>query len=134
VLPFDTATWISIGIIFLAAFLSIFVINIANMQSYFHQYSHSISMLEVFRNFFGIGPARVTNRILGRLVLISFILWCLVIRTSYQSKLFEYTTTPIRKPEMKTLQELRAKNVTLYYPNESGIKNDMMVFINNVTG
>jgi hypothetical protein len=133
-LPFDTATWISIGIVFLTSFVSIFVINIANIQTYFHQHAHSISILEVFRNFFGIGQSQLPARNFGRLILISFILWCLVIRTAYQSKLFEYTTTPIRKPDMKTLEELRAKNVTLYYPDDTGIKNKMIDFIDNVTG
>jgi hypothetical protein len=57
-----------------------------------------------------------------------------VIRTAYQSKLFEYTTTPIRKPDMKTLEEVRARNVTLYYPDDSGVKNKIMDFLDNVTG
>jgi len=76
----------------------------------------------------------VTDKNIGRFVLISFIFWCLVIRTAYQSKLFEYTTTPIRKPEMKSLEELRTKNVKLFYPRETGIKNGMLDFIDNVIG
>ena len=133
-LPFDTATWISIGIIFLTAYVSIIIINLTNTQTLFQQYSHSISILDIFRNFFGIGQARVSDRNFGRLILISFTLWCLVIRTAYQSKLFDYTTTPIRKPEMKSLEDMRAKNITLFVPQESGVKEGMLKLIVNEIG
>jgi len=38
-------------------------------------------------------------------------------RTAYQGKLFEFTTTAIKKPELKTLEDLQIRNYTLYTPD-----------------
>jgi hypothetical protein len=35
-------------------------------------------------------------------------------RTAYQGKLFEFTTTAVRKPEMTNLAQLKSINSTIY--------------------
>ena len=45
-------------------------------------------------------------------------LWFFVIRTAYQGKLFEFTVTSIRKPDMKTIIDLRKNNFTFFYSND----------------
>lgn len=73
---------------------------------------------------FGIGQTKLPFKNFGRIILTSFILWCLVIRTGYQGKLFEFTTTAVRKPEMKTLEEVESRHTVLYVPDDS---TDMML-------
>ena len=75
-------------------------------------------IFNIVRGFFGIGQTILPVNDVARLILLSFILWCLVVRTAYQGKLFEFTTTAIRKPEMRTLEELKNKNFSLYLPDD----------------
>jgi len=71
-----------------------------------------------FQTFFGISHVEVPNANFARIVMIFFVFWCLIIRTAYQGKLFEFTTTAIRKPELKSLKELKENNFTLFFSKE----------------
>ena len=90
-------------------------------------------IFNIIRGFFGIGQPILPDGNFARLILISFIFWCLVIRTAYQGMLFEFTTTAVRKPEMRTLEELRERNFTLYMPNNYNYYN-ILDFIKRVIG
>ncbi|KAL7014624.1 hypothetical protein ACKWTF_016034 [Chironomus riparius] len=119
VLPFDSETWISIGITLLVAILTTFVIRRTKFQRLFSSASKHSSFFDIYCIVFGIGQTKQPYRNFGRIILTSFVLWCLVIRTAYQGKLFEFTTSAIRKPEMKTLEEVESGNVVLYIPNDA---------------
>lgn len=36
----------------------------------------------------------------------SFIMYCLIVRTAYQGKMYEFLTDDIRKPTVKTVKEM----------------------------
>lgn len=114
ILPFDNEIWISFGITFLAAIISVIMINKIGVRNLFNEKSIKIPILNIFRVFFGIGQTKIPNKIFGRVILVSFIFWCLVMRTAYQGKLFEFTTTAIRKPEIKSLAQLKSNNFTFF--------------------
>ena len=103
---------------FAASIAVILIINrfSKNVRDLFFGSAIRTPTFNIFRAFFGIGQTRLPNGSFARLILISFVLWCLVIRTAYQGKLFEFTTTAIRKPELRTLEELRDQSFTLYMP------------------
>jgi len=89
--------------------------------------------LSIFRTFCGVGDKKLPKGSFARILLILFIFWCLVVRTAYQGKLFEFTTSAIRKPEIMSLEELRNKNFTLFVSN--GIMNDQMTkFVRKIIG
>ena len=119
VLPFNFETWTGLGVTFLLATITIFIINRLprKIRKLFYGKATSVKVLNIFQKFFGIGEKKLLEVNVARIVLISFIFWCLVMRTAYQGKLFEFTTTAIKKPEFKILEELRARNYTLYLPD-----------------
>ncbi|CAG9811424.1 unnamed protein product [Chironomus riparius] len=117
-LPFDRETWISLLLTFASSVAVILIINrfSKNVQNLFFGSAIQSPTFNIFRAFFGIGQTRLPRESFARLILLSFVMWCLVVRTAYQGKLFEFTTTAIRKPELRTLEELRHQNFTLFLP------------------
>jgi len=93
----------------MSAVATILIINrfSAKIKTIFYGLRVQNPIFNIIRGFFGIGQTMLPDGNFARLILISFIFWYLVIRTAYQGKLFEFTTTTIRKPEMRTLEELR---------------------------
>ena len=87
----------------------------------------------VVRIFFGIGLVKVSKANFFRVLLMSYTFWCLVIRTAYQGVLFEVVTTAVRHPDIKTIEELRSKNFTVYL-NEFDYTNSMIEFISYENG
>jgi len=118
ILPFDVETWISLVITIMSAVGTILIINrfSSTVKTIFYGLKVQNPIFNITRGFFGIGQTTLPDGSFARLILVSFLFWCLVIRTAYQGKLFEFTTTAIRKPEMRTLEELRNNNFTLYLP------------------
>lgn len=131
ILPFDIETWICILITFLLAFLLNLIIYLPIIQIWLsYRTAAQSSTLNIFRIIFGIGQTKLPEKNFSRIILISFLLWCLVIRTAYQGKLFEFTTSAIRKPEMKTLKEVEERNIILYVPDDSSEK--MLDYVSSV--
>ena len=103
------------------------------IRNMLNERSTSELTFNIFRIFFGIGQINVSKANFLRILLISFTFWCLVIRTAYQGKLFEFVTTAVRHPKIDTLQELRIKNFTVYL-NDFYYTNLMTEFISYGTG
>lgn len=60
--------------------------------------------------FFGIGQTRLPRKNFARIILILFIWFCLIFRTCYQSKLFEFMTSDPRRPSPKSIDDLYDNN------------------------
>lgn len=121
ILPFDDETWYGICITF---FISCIVITIFNkFPKRFKEIAYGktggTTAFNTIQTFFGISHVEVPKGSFARIVMTFFVFWCLVIRTAYQGKLFEFTTTAIRKPELKSLEELKENNFTLFFSNYS---------------
>lgn len=114
-LPFDDLTWLFIVIVFIYAFLSIPIINMISMNLQNKIYGKFVTTptLNVIGTFFGIGQQTLPDENFPRILLITFIVFCLIIRTAYQSLLFEYVAADIRKPLPKTIDELFQMNYTV---------------------
>jgi hypothetical protein len=64
----------------------------------------------------------------GRIILMVFILFCLVIRTAYQGVMFEMITTDMRKESPNMMQELLDSNYTIYlWDAEDTDDNDVLL-------
>lgn len=122
-IPFDSITWGLIGVTFTIAVVFINIINHLpkRIKRYFYGKTKQAPILNIFRIFFGIGQTKLPDKHFGRLILISYIFWCLVIRTVYQGILFILTTNAVTKPMIKSLDELRHKNFSLYVPNNTNL-------------
>ncbi|KAL7013534.1 hypothetical protein ACKWTF_015450 [Chironomus riparius] len=115
-LPFDTETWIGLLAVFVSGTVTISIISQfpARIRETVFGKNIGIPNLNFFLAFFGEAQKRSPDGTFARIIWIFFIFYCLVIRTCYQGKLFEFTTTAVRKPEYKTLDDLKNENFTLY--------------------
>ncbi|KAL7025095.1 hypothetical protein ACKWTF_013339 [Chironomus riparius] len=64
--------------------------------------------------FYGISLNVLPKANFPRILLIVFIAFCLIIRTCYQSKLYEFMTTLMRRPPPKSLNDLIERNYTIF--------------------
>jgi hypothetical protein len=56
--------------------------------------------------FFGFGSIQTPGRNFARFLLMIFTIFCLIIRTAHQGKMFEFITTDVRKPTPNNMQEM----------------------------
>jgi hypothetical protein len=136
VLPFDHETWTGLGIIFSFSIISMCIINQLPKhvrRLFFGKIKHS-TVFKIFQTFFGISEKNSPDGNFARITFISFIFWCLVIRTAYQGKLFEFTTTAIRKPVLKTLEALKDRNYSIYFSHAMAERGLLIGYLKKVIG
>ena len=116
-LPFDDATWTLLLLTFLIAYIAIFIIN--RLPKFFQErvYGENIKTpaLNVISTFFGINLSKLPVKNMPRYIFINFVFFCLIFQTCYQSKLFEFMTTEPRRQSLKTIEELKDENYTVYH-------------------
>jgi hypothetical protein len=107
-LPFDLETWIMILITFAIGFLTIFIIYRCNrfVQRFVFGTFVQDPSLYLTSIFFGIGVTRLPGRNFARYLMMIFTLYCLIIRTTYQGKMFEFLNKDVKRPTAKTEQDL----------------------------
>ncbi|KAL7025525.1 hypothetical protein ACKWTF_013513 [Chironomus riparius] len=115
-LPFDLTTWILLVSTFGITFITIFIINHLPRSARNFVYGRKIETptLNVISIFFGISQARLPTENFSRFILILFIYFCLIFRTCFQSKSFEFLTSEPRRPPPKILEDLVVQNFTAY--------------------
>lgn len=88
ILPFDYETWIYLILVFCSAFVGIFVIN--QMHKRFRDiiYGKDVKTpsLNVLRSFFGIALTKLPSNNFARIILMTFLWFCLIFRTAYQGE------------------------------------------------
>jgi len=114
-LPFDDTTWIFLVAIFSTAAIFTFVMKFMpkNIRRIFYGRGIKTPGLNVIQIFFGIGQTHLPNESLLRFILIFFVLFCLIMRTCYQSKMFDFITSDMRKPPPKTLEDVIEQGYTV---------------------
>ncbi|KAG5668377.1 hypothetical protein PVAND_016317 [Polypedilum vanderplanki] len=119
-LPFDFDTWMLLIFTFTSALSIIFIINRLTkpIQQIVFGKKVQTPSLNVIGTFFGIGQLREPENNFGRLLLINFLLFCLVIRNAYQGVMFEMMTKEMRRPEAQTFEDLWENNFDVYYDVE----------------
>ncbi|KAL7015544.1 hypothetical protein ACKWTF_016510 [Chironomus riparius] len=121
-LPFDGTTWILLILTFLMAFIGIFVINRMPifMQQRVYGEKNQTPAINVISAFFGLAHYKLPMRHIPRFILIMFIFFCLIFRTCYQSKLFDFMTSEPRRPPQKSILDLKDKGykVLSHLPEE----------------
>jgi hypothetical protein len=122
--PFDFFTWFMIAFVFIVAFLVILMLNFMDVKIRQLVYGENVHapMLNVAAHFFGLGQLVVPGKNFARILVMIFILYCLIIRTAWQSKIFEFMNQEMRKPEVESIQEMIEKNFTFYTNTRFGIR------------
>lgn len=119
-LPFDLLTWIFSIAVILIAFVSIIVVKMLSKkaQDIFYGSNVGTPALNIITVIFGISQINLPSRNFPRIILVTFILFCLVMRTAYQGVLFEMTAADIRKPLPSTIEDLYNDGYMIYVVNE----------------
>lgn len=117
ILPFDSITWLWVFLTFFIGISTIVIIN--RLPKFVQQFvfgtfnrNPSLCMAQIF---FGIGLLRTPGRNFARFLFMVFTLYCIVIRTAYQSKMFDFLMYDDRQPTLETVQEVIKSNVTVYH-------------------
>lgn len=115
-LPFDRVTWIMFTCTFIVAFIAILLINWTPefIQNIVYGIGIKTPTLNVISIFFGHTLHKLPNKNFPRYILILFVLFCLVLRTCYQSKMFEFLTSEPRKSPPESVDDLVKRGYTFY--------------------
>jgi len=124
-LPFDVFTWIFLLLTFLVAFIVTFVVKFIPKIVRNSLFGREVltPTLNIFHIFFGISQMKLPSDSVPRFILMLFITFCLIFRTCYQSKLFEFMTSDMRKPPPSTVEELIERNYTIV--SCDGLENEL---------
>jgi len=114
-LPFDTETWILLVVTFLVTFVIILIINKLSKRAQNIVYGKQVDtpIWNVISIFFGISQTKLPTENFSRFILTLFIVFCLIFRTCFQSKSFEFMTSEPRRAPPKTPQDLIDRNYSL---------------------
>lgn len=115
-LPLQFEVWIATLITLLIGILSIKLIGVSSLRIQTFVFGNNIRtpIVNLFAIFLCGSQSKMPTRNFARFLLIIFILWCLIMRTCYQSELFKYLQSDMRKPVPKTISEMIARNFTFY--------------------
>ncbi|KAG5679167.1 hypothetical protein PVAND_008757 [Polypedilum vanderplanki] len=126
--PFDTATWILIFFIFGLTFVSIFGLHFCPHwlkvlifgKGIIHPAYNALGI------FFGISQLRLPSESFCRAILIIYLWFCLIIRTCWQSKMFEFMTNDISKPLPESFEDLIKMNYKVMVYDGSLLYNEIL--------
>jgi hypothetical protein len=114
-LPFDDVTWTLLVLTFVAAFSVIFVVKFLPKRVRYLVLGRETlhPALNVLHSLFGVPQFRLPSASIPRFILVAFVFFCLIFRTCYQSKLFEFMASDMRKLPPKTVKNLIERNYTI---------------------
>lgn len=108
-LPFDEFIWLGIAIVFLVAFGVIALIMCSKSSSLYEiviDLKVKTPTLNIVRSAMGIGQTLLPNRHSARVLLATFLLFNVVLRTAYQGKYFQFLITNKHGPSIQTIDEI----------------------------
>lgn len=116
VLCFDKLTWILIIVTFVVAFSTIFIVNFSSdlVKNIVFERVITSPALNVARIFSGVSQVTTPRRTFARILTVLFILYSLIIRTSWQGKMFEFLQKNMTKPGVRTIDEMIEKTYSFY--------------------
>lgn len=75
-------------------------------------------ILKTIRIVLGIRSKELQTRRFCRLTWLFFVMWFFTLRTIYVTEMIEFAIFGVRRPEIKTVDELRDKNIRLIVPKD----------------
>jgi hypothetical protein len=123
---FETYAWISFGLTFGFTLGAILVVN--RVQRRIQNVIFGVGIRNPTYNaisiFFGISQAELPRENFARVLLAMFLFLCLIFRTCYQSRMFEFMTSDMRKPLPETIEDIISMEYTVVILREEKISND----------
>lgn len=113
-LPFDLKTWILIVVNLFVVFILTFMNK--KLSTMFEDFIYGTSALKVLRMLFGVPQIEKTYKNFSGQVMIFFVLFCLIIRVCYQSKIFQVMTSDQRHLQPNTIGDLIDRRYNFFTP------------------
>lgn len=115
--PFQIEVWLSLGLTYFFGFLFIFVVtntgNKSLMMTIFGERANP-PMLNMLDISFGGSMRKIPSKTGPRLMLASFLMFCLVVRSVYQGLLFDLIQSDYRARPVMTVDEMIEKDFHFY--------------------
>lgn len=113
-LPFDRYTWFLIVFTFFVAYTTVFIVNRfeRSVQKFVFGSRVTTPGTNILRVFFGDPQHILPGRNFARLLFMFFALYCIIMRTAYQGKMFEFMKKNITKPELQSIEDMIENNYT----------------------
>ncbi|KAG5676356.1 hypothetical protein PVAND_006198 [Polypedilum vanderplanki] len=110
--PFDDATWIYLSITFGLTFMIIFILQRCPQWIKVIVFGAGVRSpgYNVISILFGFSQRQVPSENFSRIILFLFIWFCLMFRNCYQSMIFDFMTTDMRKPMPQSVDDLYKMN------------------------
>jgi hypothetical protein len=128
ILPFDATTWIMVILTFIIGYLTILILY--QFPRYVQQFvfgafnrDPSMTLAQIF---FGMSVVQTPTRNFARFFFIAFSLYCLVIRTAYQGKMFDFLHSYDEKRVPQNLEELIVQKTPVLIRTFYVLKNKAM--------
>ncbi|KAG5670882.1 hypothetical protein PVAND_001114 [Polypedilum vanderplanki] len=118
--PFDTTTWFLVLLTFGLTVLFIFVLDLSPewLRTAFVGKGIKGPGYNAIAIFMGISQLKLPTETFCRNILLIYIWFCLIIRTCWQSKMFEFMTSDMRKPLPASLEDLIEMNYAIILRDE----------------
>jgi hypothetical protein len=113
--PFDVTSWILFGLFFGMTLVAIAITNRLPQETQLIVYGADIKTptYNVVGAFFGIAQMRLPRENCPRILLTFFIYLCLIFRTCYQGRMFDFMTSNMQRPAPETMEDLYNRDYTI---------------------
>nr|NP_001345693.1 ionotropic receptor 7e precursor [Aedes aegypti] len=119
--PFESKMWIAIGLCISLAVVAVICIENSDLKHYFLDKDGDHPIINLINIVFGNSILTSTEKCSARVVLFSWIYYCFVVRSVYQSLLFQYLQQEQRWPQVETIDDIEKEKLT-YYMSEVDVR------------
>lgn len=114
--PFEPTIWILLLITFFVAVVIIFLLKwkFRHILTFFHEKKTGSAMMNFLAAILGLGQTNLPTRNSPRIILLSFLIFCLILRNVYQGVLFDLMQSDGRHKEVQTVEELISKKYEIF--------------------
>lgn len=119
IFSFQPAVWLSLaGIISIAVFIICVVkLQCREVKAFILGSNNRNPIFNLVEALLGMSQSRLPGRNFARFLLMSFVMFCLVIRSLYQGVAFKFLTTNMSHKPFQTIDEVLTQGLTIYIPN-----------------
>lgn len=123
ILPFDDVTWILLITSFMVAFALIFLIYRFPIVVQDEIFGKGVyyPTLGLFKIFFGLDYVRLPEGNFARIIFMTFTIFCIIIRTGYQGKMFDFLVTDVGHSMPKTVKDLLDSGIYIFGDHNGNI-------------
>lgn len=109
--PFDSATWICLIATIGVGLITITTLKLISLFMKTVFISISKAMLSTVQIFFGIGLIQTPERHSARILFTVITIFCLIVRTAYQGKMFDFLLYDEKQPAANSVQDVIDKQI-----------------------